>query len=121
MAIFLWIISVLWIIFGITFLVVPSAGKRFIGAMNKVPKILMGLISCIAGILFLLAAPVSSWSWFIAILGMLGLLKGIFFLLSPAGLVRATISWWMNQGSSLYRLWGILALILAALVISSIM
>ena len=105
---------------GIMFLVAPISAKRFAEAMSKLPKVLLGLMPSLVGILFLWASPASSWSWFIAILGILGLLKGIFILVSSVGLVRTTINWWMNQAPSLYRFWGIIILILAGLVICSI-
>ena len=120
MGIFLWIISLFWIVMGITFLLVPIKGKNFISSITKWPKMVLGLLPSIAGVLLLLAAPVSSWSWFIAILGMLGLLKGIFILVSPMGLVKATFSWWFNQLPSLYRFWGVIMIVLGILVICSI-
>lgn len=120
MEIFLWIISIFWLIAGCAFLIIPIPAKDLIKKMTKLPKLLLGIIPSIVGILFLLASPTSSWSWFIAILGMLALLKGIFVLISPVGLIKNTLGWWFNQPSSLYRFWGIIMLILAILVISSI-
>lgn len=116
---FLWIISLFWIIMGIMFLFVPIKAKNFISRITKWPKVVLGLMPSIAGILLLLAAPLSSWSWFIAILGMLALLKGIFILVSPIGLVKGTFSWWFNQLPSLYRFWGVVMIVLGVLVICS--
>ena len=120
MKIFLWIVSALWIIVGIVSLISPAGLKKFYSSLLK-PLKWLAILAIIAGLLFLWAAPASSLSWFIRLLGILGLIKGLSFLLCPIGMVRATLSWWLNQSSKTYRLIGILALLLAGLIISSIL
>ena len=120
MKIFLWIVSVLWIIVGIVSLISPAGLKKFYSSLVK-PVKWLGILPIIAGLLFLWAAPASRFIWFIRVLGILGLIKGLFFLLCPISMVRATLNWWLNLSSKTYRLYGILILLLAGVVISSIL
>lgn len=120
MKIFLWIISVLWIIFGISALISPAGLKKFYTGLIK-PVKRLSILPLTAGLLFFWAAPASSLGWFIRLLGVMGLIKGLFFLLCPISMLKATLNWWLNASSKTYRLYGILVLLMAGLVISSIL
>lgn len=120
MKIFLWIISLLWIIVGISALISPVALKKFYNRLTKSIKPI-SILPLIAGLLFLWSAPASKLSWLIRILGILGLIKGLFFLLCPISIVRSTLNWWLNLSTSAYRLFGIIILIIAGLVMLSIL
>lgn len=120
MKIFLWIISLLWIAAGISALITPVALQKFYNRLTKSIKFI-SIPPLIAGLLFLWSASVSKLSWLIRIFGILGLIKGLFFLLCPINIVRATLDWWLNLSTTSYRLFGIIILIIAGLVILSIL
>lgn len=120
MKIFLWIVSALWIIVGIVAIISPAGLKKFYSGLLR-PLKWLSILPILAGLLFLWSAPASSLGWFIRVLGILGLIKGLFFLLCPISMVRATLDWWLRLPPKVYRLYGILILLLAGLVISSIL
>lgn len=119
MKIFLWIISGIWIIVGIVGVMLPAGLKRFYSIFKPVRWI--SIFPLIGGLLLLWAAPASSLSWFMRVLGIIGLIKGLFLLLCPVSMVKATLDGWLNQSLRTYRLTGILILLLAELVILSIL
>jgi len=119
MKIFLWIIAGLWMIVGIVGVVSPAGLKKFYGVFKPVRW--LAILPLIAGVLFLWAAPASSLNWFIRLLGIIGLIKGLFLLLCPTSMIKAVLDDWSNQSLRTYRLMGIFILLLAELVIFSIL
>lgn len=55
------------------------------------------------GILFLLSASSSSQVTFIVVLGILALLKGLFFLFGPREKVKGVIDWWLSASEKTYK------------------
>jgi uncharacterized protein YjeT (DUF2065 family) len=116
---FLWIFSVLYVAGGLMFILAPDRMKKFYSAITKSINKLAPL-AIIFGFLFLWAAPASSLDWLIRILGAIALIKGAFFLVFPK-LTKNTINWWLSLPSKTYRAIGIVVLLLAWVVISSIL
>ena len=119
MKIFLWIISVLWIVVGVKSIMSPAGLKKFYSNLIK-PVRRLSILPLIGGLLFLWAAPASNLTWFIRLLGIIGLIKGLFFLLFP-DMIKTTLDWWLSQSAKAYRVYGIVILLLAGIVISSIL
>ena len=120
--IFLFLLGACWIIAGALYLIVPAQTKilfrRFLKGAN-IQK--LGLIPLIAGILLYLIADMSSLVWLLKTFGMLGILKGLFFIFTPRKTIQAFINWWCNQAANwLYRLSGILIIVLGGSVIVSL-
>lgn len=119
MKIFLWIISGIWMIAGIVGVISPAGLKRFYNIFKPVRWV--SIFPLIGGLLFLWAAPASSLSWFMRVLGIIGLIKGLFLLLCPVSIIKAVLNGWSNQSLRTYRLTGIFILLLAELVMLSIL
>ena len=121
MTIYLWCISIFWMAIGVTFVIIPSSLKKILKLFSKLPKIALGGIPLILGLLLILSSSASSFSFYIAMLGMLGIVKGLSILLIPMDTLKTTVKWWLNQYPALYRFWGIVLIILALLVILGIL
>jgi len=119
MKIFLWIISMMWVTAGIMFLAVPDRMKKFYNEIAKSMKWIAPL-PIIFGLLFFWAAPASRLDWAMRILGVMAIIKGVFFLAFPK-MTEKFMSWWLNLSPKIYRVFGIFALLLAWMVISSIL
>ena len=119
MKIFLWIIAGLYMIVGIVGLLSPAGLKKLYSVFKPVRW--LAILPLIAGVLFLWAAPASSLSWLIRVFGIMGLIKGLFFLLCPTSMVKAVLDDWSNQSLRTYRLTGVFILLLAELIILSIL
>ena len=120
---FLYAISLIWITFG-------SCGILYTGETRNVFKTilegtdrrLLSVLPFIAGILFLFSASACRYPWFIRFFGLMALIKGAFVLWNPNDLYDHLTDWYLNSASNqFHRLWGIIALILGAAVLSWIL
>ncbi len=62
-------------------------------------------------------AVVTSW-WFIGLIGVLGIVKGVLIYFNPGGLFEISKDWVETFSDQGYRLVGIIALVLGTVVIS---
>ncbi len=117
---FLYGLGLFWIAAGTFFILYTEESRRFlrnsVGKMN--PK-LLAFIPMVVGILLILAAKVSGAFWFILILGLLAIGKGVYFLLGPRGQVKALFDWWFKSAQDrTYRFWGIIIVLLGMVLLS---
>jgi uncharacterized protein YjeT (DUF2065 family) len=84
---------------------------------NLAPKRL-AIIPAVVGLLLLLAASSTGHSWFIVVIGTLGIIKGALIYFNPGGLFDMSKNWLNTLSDQGYRLVGIIALVLGTVVIS---
>ena len=120
---FLYAISLIWIAAGCCSILYTSETRNVMNRMIKeVDRKLISIVPLIAGILFLFAASASSVPWFIRLIGLMGILKGVFVLVAPSNLYDQVNNWYLKSLSDqAHRLWGIIALILGTSVMSWIL
>jgi uncharacterized protein YjeT (DUF2065 family) len=71
------------------------------------------------GVLLILSAGASGAPWFIVIMGILAIVKGVYFLLAPHGQTEALLSWWFESAQDrTYRFWGLIMVLLGMVVLS---
>lgn len=112
-----------WIAAGTLFILYTEESRRFLGnSMAKINPKFLAFIPMVVGILLILAAGASGASWFIRILGLLAIGKGIYFLLGPRGQIKALFDWWFKSAQDrTYRLWGLIMVLLGMVVLSWIL
>lgn len=87
--------------------------------MAKMNPKFLAFIPMAVGILLILAARVSGAFWFVLILGLLAIGKGVYFLLGPRGQVKALFDWWFTSAQdTTYRFWGIIMVLLGMALLS---
>ena len=120
---FLYAVSLAWITIGSCSILYTSETKRvFKNILEGTDRRLMSAIPFIAGILFILAASLSRYPWFIRFLGLWALMEGVFVFWNPNDLYDHFMTWHLNSVSYQYhRLWGIISLILGTAVLSWIL
>ena len=120
---FLYAISLIWIAAGCCSILYTSETRNVMNRMIKeIDRKLISIVPLIAGILFLFAASASSVPWFIRLIGLMGILKGVFVLVAPSNLYGQVNNWYLNSLSDeADRLWGIIALILGTAILSWIL
>ena len=123
MKLFLYAISLIWIAAGCCMILYTSETRNVMNRMIKeIDRRIICIVPLIAGILFLFAASASSVPWFIRLIGLMGILKGVFVLVAPSNLYDQVNNWYLNSLSDqAHRLWGIIALILGTSVMSWIL
>ena len=70
------------------------------------------------GLLLLWAAPASRAPRFIQVLGGLGVLKGAYLLIAPAGQLAGVVRWWHQLPPAGHRWWGLASLLLGAAILA---
>ena len=116
----LYVISILWIVFGSCAILYTASTRR------SLKKIIEGLdlkiiaiAPFIAGLLLLFSASASHYPWFIRLIGLLVVLKGIFIALNPNKMVDSINQWYIRTAADQsYRLFGILFIILGTALLS---
>lgn len=99
--------------------VVDFARKKIVDKMLKADPRKVGAVPLVVGILLLLSARASTLPILIAILAILGILKGALMLFGPQGKIKSMIDWWGKAGNNVYRIWGIVAILLGIIILRS--
>ena len=119
----LYLISILWIVFG-SCAVLYTTGTRDT-MKNLLKSFNLKIIACIpliTGILMVFAATASHYPWLIRLVGLLAVIKGVFIILNPSKMVDKINQWYVNTASDQsYRLSGIIFIILGTAVLSWIL
>ena len=108
-------------IFGVIFLVSPGHYKEYITFWTKKGRIRIGaILSILISIIMLLAASQCRWSGFVALIGIMALIKGIvLFVMGPKKLV-SKMEWWMARPPATLRLLAVVALLIGILLIYAV-
>jgi uncharacterized membrane protein len=115
----IYILGFLWIAAGAVAILYTNDFKGIIkGLMEKMDKKWLALIPSVFGLLLLAAASSTNYGWFIGLIGILGIVKGVLIYFNPAGLFDLSKTWLDTLTDQGYRLIGIIALILGTVVIS---
>ncbi|MFC1667497.1 hypothetical protein ACFL0P_06560 [Candidatus Omnitrophota bacterium] len=110
------IISLLWIALGIWWIMRPQGLKRrFTKKVKKTRRKILFLIAIIIAGLFLSAAKYAQGilANVFLIAGILGIIKGLFFLTSKAA--DKMIDWWAERPLWMWRLWALCFVIIGIL------
>lgn len=121
MRVALYCISILWIALG-TFLVIYTNGaKAFLKKLFFTENIKwMAVFPIIVGLVLVAGAFYNrEMFWLAFILGLLGLIKGVYLIIVPNSHSKAIIEWWFNQASDgTIRLFGLTTFILGTALLS---
>ena len=118
MAWFLYLISIVYIAFGCSFILAPVETRENMRLLSeKVDRRIMAALAALAGVLFFLSYASSSHPWIIVLVGILALVKGGVFFVNPGGIYEKTIKWYYGElTEQTYRIHGIAALILGTVI-----
>jgi len=116
----LYVLAFFWIAAGTLFILYTEESRRFLeNSMAKVNPKFLAFIPMGVGILLILAARASGATWFILILGLLAIGKGVYFLFGPRGQTKALFDWWFKSAQDrTYRLSGLIMVLLGMVVLS---
>ena len=117
---FLYGLALFWIAVGSLFILYTEESRRFLrNFMGKVSLRFLAFIPIVVGILLVISAKASGAFWFVLILGLLAIGKGIYLLLAPHGQIEALLNWWLDSTQDrTYRLWGLIIVVLGMVILS---
>lgn len=114
-----YLLGFLWIAAGAIAILYTDDYKAFLkGLLTRMDRTVLALIPAVFGLLLLFAASSTGHSWFIGLIGVLGIVKGVLIYFNPGGLFEISKNWMDTLSDQGYRLVGIIALVLGTVVIS---
>jgi hypothetical protein len=114
-----YLLGFLWIAAGAAAILYTDEYKATIRRfISQTKRLYLALIPAVFGLLLLIAAPSTNYAWFIGLIGILGIAKGVVIYLDPAGLFARSQAWLESLSEQGYRLMGIIAMILGTVIIS---
>ena len=120
MKLFLYLISIFWLLIGLTALITPLKLKTLYTNIVRPAKALF-ILPLIAGLLLLWAQGASRLVPFIMVLGIIALIKGLFILISPTDLLKSTFNYFLGRSVRWWRVYGVFIVLLGVVVGWSVM
>ncbi|HOX54136.1 MAG: hypothetical protein PHI86_00300 [Candidatus Omnitrophica bacterium] len=119
---FLYLIAFLWLVVGLSLLVLPElVRKAYLRKVAKVAVIkIIAIVPMSVGILFFLSTNNLLVDGFGYAMGLVALFKGLTFLLVKKERMTQVINWWVEAPSEVLRMGGVLLLALALTLLSLI-
>ena len=121
MNIVLYVLAILWIVIG-TFLVLYTESTQ-----EVLKKLFftdhfrwLAALPLIFGILLVVGAfSHKEMFWLVFVLGVLGILKGVFLIIGPSVQIKRLLDWWFHKASErTIRLNGLISVILGTAILS---
>ncbi|MCB2148912.1 MAG: hypothetical protein KQI81_20695 [Deltaproteobacteria bacterium] len=114
-----YLLGFVWIAAGAFAILYTEDYKAYFkGLLTRLAPRRLAIIPAVVGLLLLLAASSTGHSWFIGVIGTLGIIKGALIYFNPGGLFETSKNWLNTLSDQGYRLVGIIALVLGTVVIS---
>lgn len=117
---FIYLFSILWIASG-SYLILYTEQYRelLVKITERMGRVPMAVTAAVIGLLLVLSARGSMNAGVIVVIGILAMAKGVLFYVNPNQLFEKTLRWWLEDAADqLYRLAGIIALILGTALLS---
>ena len=119
MELIVYLLGLLWVAAGAIAILYTDDYRAYLkGLMEKLNRIYLALIPAVFGLLLLMAASSTTHAWFISLIGVLGIAKGVLIYFNPGGLYEKSQQWLLSFSDQGFRLVGIIALVLGTVVIS---
>lgn len=120
MGVFLIIWGLLTGLIGLVFILDPQRAKNRSTALLNIKNYKpLGAAAIVISVLFFLASASEGVKMplFVVIVGIISLLKGVFYAFAKQDKVKFVINWWVSLPIDTYRIWGVIALIVGILLI----
>jgi hypothetical protein len=117
---FLYGVAFFWVAAGTLFILYTEESRRFLKVfMAGTKPRAFAFIAMVVGLLLIISAWASGAFWFILILGLLAIGKGVYFLFGPHGQITALLTWWIKSVQDrTHRLWGLIMVLLGMVILS---
>ena len=115
----LMVIALAWAGYGVMLVAVPSSCTDWVTRSFGRPayRFILTQTAILFGLVLLLGTSGHQWFWLWSTIGVVGVLKGMFFLGAPDRYRNALLNWWCHLPGWSQRLFGCLTVALGALLI----
>jgi len=117
----LYIISILWIVLGTFLVIYTERTRKVLKKLFLIDNVkLLAFYPFIFGLILVVGAfYYTEMFWLAFILGLLGIVKGLYLVIGPSSHVKGLLEWWLNRASDgTSRLFGLIYFILGSAILS---
>jgi len=116
----LYALAFFWIAAGTLFILYTEESRRFLTVfMDGTKARSFAFIPMVVGLLLIISAWASGAFWFILILGLLAVGKGVYLLFGTPDQIKGLFDWWVKSAQErTYRLWGLIMVLLGMVILS---
>ena len=120
MKVFLYAVSFAWVIIGSCYILYTLESRNLVRQFfDEVNERVLAAIIVLFGLMLLISASSVENSWFIVLLGLLGLIKGGLLIVNPHNVFDTIKSWYLDSASDqTYRFFGIVMVVVGTAVFS---
>lgn len=117
---FMRLLAILWVAMGTLMIFAPEIlRKKLFAKIKELPLKKVGIVPIVIGVLLLLAALYNTYRLFIVVLGLLSIAKGIYCIVATEKMAKMQ-DWWLGAKKKVYRIYGIVVIILGFIILSGI-
>ena len=116
---FLYLIGAAWIAFGCCAILYTDDVRALLRKyLETGPPLVPAAVAAVIGLLLLLSGSASNHAWFIRLLGLLGIGKGVFIYMNPGDKWTRLSKYYQSAPDQTQRLFGIIAIIFGTALFS---
>ncbi len=121
LTLFMYLLGILWIVIGALLIFAPELIKTKVidVCVKKLSPTVKALIALVFGVILLLAASQNRHTLFVIVLGLLGIVKGVMFIVAKEKMDKIT-DWWLKANNNIYRISGIFTILIGSIVLIGI-
>ncbi len=117
---FMRLLAILWVAIGTLMIFAPEVlRKKLFAKIKELPLKKVGIVPIVIGVLLLLAALYNTYRFLIVILGLLSIAKGIYCIVATEKMAKIQ-DWWLGAKKKVYRIYGIVVIVLGFIILSGI-
>lgn len=117
---FMRLLAIFWVAMGTLMIFAPEIlRKKLFAKIKEFPLKKVGIAAIVIGVLLLLAALYNTYRFLIVILGLLSIAKGIYCIVATEKMAKMQ-DWWLGAKKKVYRIYGIVVIILGFIILSGI-
>jgi len=118
---FLYLMGIFFIIIGaLSVFATDMARRKFFNKLLQNADLKKyAPLSVVIGIVFLLSIPHNRRPFFILLLGVLSILKGIGLIVATEKMLKIK-DWWLKANDTAYRIWGVVVIIMGSVILMGI-
>ena len=119
----LYIVAIFWIAIGVFLILYTERAMELSKKILLIKKIrLLAILPIVFGVILSVGAFLNTKIfWLCFILGLLSLLKGVYFLVGPISQIKAIFEWWLTKASSvIIRLYALIILVIGIAIMSNL-
>lgn len=112
------LLGILWILAGVFFFFFTDSSKEVLRNFLKKKNIkVLSILPLAIGVVLIAGSAGMRERWIAITIGVLGILKGLFFVFGPEKKTKPLIDWWLNTSGNAYKSWGVAFFLLGVLLL----